>query len=116
MPGLPFGQLFGSTFFRYFIIVNDSVKQRPEEDRFYKLMELSYKVGLGKIYTEQEIQQQKKSLSFGREYDVSFEAGIDGLFNATDIDACIADKYDPTFHNGLTCWAGCDPGYCLGKW
>ena len=68
-------------------------------------MELSYKVGLGKIYTEQEIQQQKKSLSFAREYDLSFEAGIDGL-NANDIDACIADKYDPTFHNGLTCWAG----------
>jgi hypothetical protein len=92
-----------------------NIKQQKEEDRFYKLMELSYKIGLGKIYTEQEIEQQKRSLSFAREYNLSFESGIDGLFNSNDIDQCIADKYDPTFHNGLTCWAGIDPGYSTSK-
>jgi hypothetical protein len=92
-----------------------NIKQQPESERFYHLMELSYKVGLGKIYTKQEIELQKKSLSFNREYNLSFEAGIDALFNAQDIDSCIADSYDSTFHNGLTCWAGVDPGYSSSK-
>jgi Terminase large subunit, T4likevirus-type, N-terminal len=92
-----------------------NIKQQKEEDRFYHLMELSYKVGLGKIYTEQEIELQKKSLSFNREYNLSFEAGIDALFNAQDIESCIAETYDSTFHNGLTCWAGVDPGYSTSK-
>ncbi len=91
------------------------IKQQPESERFYHLMELSYKVGLGKIYTEQEIALQKRSLSFSREYNISFEAGIDGLFNPQDIDMCIADKYDPIFHNGLTTWCGIDPGYSTSK-
>jgi hypothetical protein len=87
------------------------IKQQPESERFYHLMELSYKVGINKIYTSEEIEIQKKSLSFAREMDCSFESGIDSLFNANAIDACIADKYDPTFQNGLTCWCGVDPGY-----
>ena len=92
------------------------IKQQPESERFYHLMELSYKVGLGKIYSEQEIEHQRNnSRSFNREYPLSFDAGIDALFNAQDIDSCIADTYDSTFHNGLTCWAGVDPGYSTSK-
>ena len=89
------------------------------EDRFYRLLELPYAAGLNwvanKIYTEQEIAIQRKSLSFPREMQCSFEAGVDALLNATDIDLCIADKYDPTFTNGLTCWGGVDPGYSTSK-
>lgn len=75
---------------------------------FTDLLELPYQVGLNKIYSEQEI---RKSLSFPREMECSFESSIDALFNSYNIDQCVADKYDTTFYNGLSCWAGCDPGF-----
>lgn len=92
-----------------------NIKQQPEHERFYRLMELPYQVGLNKIYTEQEIAIQRKSLSFPREMECSFESSIDALFNSYSIDQCIADKYDTTFYQGLTCWGGCDPGFSTSK-
>jgi hypothetical protein len=91
-----------------------NIKQQPEQDRFYHLMELSYKVGLGKIYTEQEIELQKKSLSFAREYNLSFESGIDALFNVQDLEAVFSDKYDTSEKActipSITRWLGVDFG------
>jgi hypothetical protein len=105
----------------------DIIRQQPKNERFYKLMELLYKVGLGKIYTEQEIELQKKSLSFAREYDLSFESGIDAIFNAQDIEAAINDKYDTSDEActlpSVTKWLGVDAGFstsafglCIIQW
>lgn len=49
------------------------------------------------------------------EYDLSFESGIDAIFNAQDLEAVFSDKYDAsdaacTFPQ-LTKWLGVDPGY-----
>jgi hypothetical protein len=90
-------------------------------------MELLYKVGLGKIYTEQEIELQKKSLSFASEYDLSFESGIDALFNAQDLEAVFLDRYDSSEEActipSMTRWYGIDCGYstsafgiCIIQW
>jgi late competence protein required for DNA uptake (superfamily II DNA/RNA helicase) len=58
----------------------DFIRQQSEEECFYKRMFLSYKVGLNKIYTPEEIEIQKKSLSFEKEYNLSFESGLDSIF------------------------------------
>ena len=94
------------------------IKQQPESDRFYRLMEFSYKVGLNKIYTEQEIEQQKAtSLSFPREYDLSFDISQNAIFNVQDIEVAINDKYEiediPA--TSTTHWIGIDPGFSTSK-
>ena len=42
----------------------EQIRQEPEDKCIYKRMYLSYDVGLGKIYTQQEIELQKQSPSF----------------------------------------------------
>jgi hypothetical protein len=93
------------------------IKQQPEEERFYHLMELSYKVGLGKIYSEQEIELQKKSLSFEKEYNLNFNTSLDAIFNTQDIDAVVNDPYviEDVPTTSTTHWIGIDPGFSTSK-
>jgi len=97
----------------------DIIRQQPEDKCFYHRMYLSYKTGLGKIYTSEEIEIQKKSLSFAKEYDLCFESGLDAIFNPADLEVVFSDKYDTSdavcTMPEVTRWLGADPGAATSK-
>lgn len=55
----------------------------------YRRIHLDYTYGLGKIYTEEEIEKAKASPSFEREYNNKFGYGIDNVFLPEHIDKAI---------------------------
>jgi hypothetical protein len=54
-------------------------------------MLLDYTYGLGKIYTQEEIEKAKASPSFEV---LKYLGGIGNVFSPADIDAAIANEYD----------------------
>ena len=69
--------------------------------------------GLGKIYTEYEIEQAKKSSSFGREYSGVYGLGDGNIFPYQQIDACSLEFDIAKFEGGGT--IAVDPGYGSSK-
>lgn len=67
----------------------ESIEKEPEETCIYRRLKLPYTVGLGTIYTEQEIELAKASPSFSREYDLHYGGQAGNLFHETDISAAI---------------------------
>ena len=61
----------------------------------YEYLILNYKLGVGKIYDEQEIEAEKHKRYFPKEYDNKFAGAEGNLFNPEDVRACIDDTYDP---------------------
>lgn len=68
----------------------------------YELKILNYKLGVNKIYDEQEIEEEKLKPYFPREYDNKFAGAEGNLFNRLDVYACIDDKYDPSISHAET--------------
>ena len=66
-----------------------------EEPSLYYRLKLDYTYGLGKIYTEQDIAEARKSPQFGREYEGKYLGLIGNCFSETKIQSCIDDSYDP---------------------
>jgi hypothetical protein len=60
-----------------------------EKDSIYKKFKLDYTVGLNKIFTTEEIQQQMKSPSFKQEYCCQYLGTIGNLFLPLQIQTCI---------------------------
>jgi hypothetical protein len=56
---------------------------RPQSDTFYKQYKFDYKVGVGHIFTEMQIEEQKKSEFFEREYNLQF-GGLSGNYFSTN--------------------------------
>ena len=81
--------------------------------REFKTIELFYKLGLGKIYTDYEIEQAKKMPSFEREYNGKYGVGEGNIFPYQLVDACI-EEYDLTPGTGLTVLA-VDSAYGTSK-
>lgn len=67
----------------------DRIDREPEETCLYKRLKLSYEVGLGKIYSQDEIEKAKHSPSFEREYMLKFLGGIGNVFTQAQVDACV---------------------------
>jgi hypothetical protein len=92
----------------------DRIEKEPEETCIYKRILMDYTYGLGKIYTEEEIDKAKISPSFEREYNLQYLGGIGNVFHTKDIDAAIekGKLYDPTTSNiySQKCM-GIDPAY-----
>ncbi len=75
--------------FVYFVSTPDKpngmfyeIFSRPQEETFYKQYKLDYRVGEGLIFTKQQIEEQKKSEFFAREYELQF-GGLSGNFFST---------------------------------
>ena len=85
-----------------------------EENSLYEKLYFDYTVGLGKMWTLDEIKLQMQSPSFEREYHLKFLGQLGNLFPAHEIDACAAE-YDLTYNNGCVHWLGVDPGYGSSK-
>jgi hypothetical protein len=78
---------------------------------------LDYNYGIGKIYTAEEIEKAKLSLSFEREYNLKYLGKIGNVFHTKDIEAAIEKcrKYNPDDFNPSYYFTsrsmGIDPAY-----
>ena len=79
----------------------DSIEKETEESCIYKRIRLDYTYGLDKIYTREEIEKARVSLSFEREYNLEYLGGIGNVFHTKDIDAALekGKLYDPSVSN-----------------
>jgi len=75
----------------------DTIERENEKDCIYKRLKLDYTYGLNKIYSLEEIEKQKQSPSFKREYDLQYLGLIGNTFHTKDIDRAIelGKKYNP---------------------
>ena len=66
-----------------------NIENEPEDTCLYKRLKLDYKYGVGKIYTEEEIEKAKQSPAFDREYGLQYLGKIGNIFNPSQINKTI---------------------------
>lgn len=79
----------------------------------FKTIEVFYERGLGKIFTEYEIEQAKKTSSFEKEYNGKYDQTEGNIFPYDLVDACI-EEYDLSPGNGIKMVA-VDPAFGSSK-
>jgi hypothetical protein len=90
----------------------EQIEREDEETCIYKRLVLDYKVGLGKIYSQEEIEKLKRSPSFEREYCCRYLGHQGNTFRPEDIERCKSIKYDPDKINRFAAISlGIDPGW-----
>jgi hypothetical protein len=67
----------------------ERIEKEPESTCLYKRLFLDYTYGLGRIYSEADIDAAKASPSFEREYNLKYLGLIGNVFHTKDIDAAI---------------------------
>ena len=79
----------------------ERIEKESEDTCIYKRLFLDYSYGIGKIYTQEEIEKAKASPSFEREYNLKYLGIIGNVFHTKDIEAAIEKgrKYDPNDFN-----------------
>lgn len=83
-----------------------------EEPSLYNKIFLPYTIGIGTIYTAEQIVQNMKSPSFPQEYDLKYMGGIGNVFHYEDIDFITNDKYNPAEYNPIAShFMGIDVGF-----
>jgi hypothetical protein len=75
----------------------ERIEKESEDTCLYKRLFLDYTYGIGKIYTQEEIEKAKQSPSFEREYNLKYLGKIGNVFHTKDIEAAIEKgrKYNP---------------------
>jgi hypothetical protein len=95
----------------------ERIEKESEDICLYKRIFLDYTYGIGKIYTQQEIEKAKQSPSFEREYNLKYLGKIGNVFHTKDIEATIEKgrKYNPDDFNPYYSFTsrsmGIDPAY-----
>jgi hypothetical protein len=93
----------------------DRIEHEPESTCLYRRLFLDYTYGLGRIYTEQEIAEARRSPSFEREYNLKYLGLIGNVFHTKDIEAAM--KRGRNLPNNFSTNSytqksvGIDPGY-----
>ncbi len=90
------------------------IEQEPEESCLYKRLKMDYRYGLGKIYTQEEIDKAERSPGFDREYGLQYLGKIGNVFNPSQIDRVIelGEKYKNVSINDYTLHSvGVDAGF-----
>jgi hypothetical protein len=79
----------------------ERIESEAEDTCLYRRIFLDYTYGIGKIYTEDEIEKAKQSPSFEREYNLKYLGRIGNVFHTKDIKAAIEKgrKYNPDSFN-----------------
>lgn len=73
--------------------------EKEEPSQYHKIF-LPYTIGLRDgMYTEEEIEEGKKSPSFEREYNLQYGVGVGDIFPSDLVDA-VTEDYDLTLGNG----------------
>jgi hypothetical protein len=91
-----------------------NIEKENEDTCLYKRLKMDYHYGLGKIYTQQEIDKAKQSPGFGREYELQYLGRIGNVFNSLQIDRAIelGEQYKNVAINGYTLHSvGVDTGF-----
>lgn len=83
-PGEEFGDIMDN--------IHDEIKEGKSS---YKLVQLPYTLGVGKIYDPKLIESEKEQLYFPREYELQKSIGLGDLFLESTIQKCLDTKYDP---------------------
>ena len=73
----------------------ERIEKEPFETCIYKKMFLDYTYGLGKIYTQEEIDKARASPSFEREYCLKYQGLIGNVFSWSSIENALKVKYNP---------------------
>jgi hypothetical protein len=92
----------------------EHIEKEDEETCLYKRLLLDYTYGLGKIYTQEEIDKAKASPSFEREYNLKYLVLIGNVFHTKDIEAAIqkGTGYSPSEINDYSQKSmGIDPAF-----
>lgn len=91
-------------------------RMEHENPCLYHRIQLPYTVGLGNIYSEQDIIEAKKSPSFEREYNLKYGYGIGNIFLPQQVDACEKIPYNPDeiIRKAPSCM-GIDPAFGSSK-
>jgi hypothetical protein len=93
----------------------ESIEKEPAETCLYKRLFLDYTYGVGKIYTEDEINAAKASPSFEREYNLKYLGLIGNVFHIKDIEKAIEKGTAIPPSNKVNTYTlkamGLDPGF-----
>jgi hypothetical protein len=73
----------------------NQIEKEPFDTCLYKKFFLDYLWGLGKIYTNEEIEIAKLSPSFPREYQLQYQGLIGNVFSTLSIENCQKISYNP---------------------
>lgn len=73
----------------------DKIEREPEQNCIYNRLFLDYTYGIDKIYTNEDIENAKRSPSFDREYNLKYLGIIGNTFHTQDIDEAVKIEYDP---------------------
>ena len=73
----------------------ERIEKEAYDSCIYKKLFLHYSEGVGKIYTEREIEKAKKSPSFPREYELQYQGLIGNVFSPRSIENAQKVAYDP---------------------
>jgi hypothetical protein len=71
----------------------ENIEREPKDSCIYNRLTLSYRVGLGRIYTRKEINKARKSPGFDREYDLKYGYDTGNIFPYKAVNACV-EEYD----------------------
>jgi hypothetical protein len=94
----------------------DKIEKEPFESCIYKKIFLDYTYGVGKIYTQEEIDKAKKSPSFPREYELQYQGLIGNVFSTNALSKCQEMEYDPdTVIPNCKISIGIDPSFGSSK-
>jgi hypothetical protein len=92
----------------------EHIEKEDEETCLYKRLLLDYTYGLGRIYTQEEIDKAKASPSFEREYNLKYLGLIGNVFHTKDIESAIqkGTQYSPSEINHFSQKSmGIDPAF-----
>ena len=91
----------------------ERIEKEPESTCLYKRLFLDYTYGLGKIYTQDEIDAAKQSPSFEREYNLKYLGLIGNCFHTKDIESAM--EKGKRFEHGINSYTqksvGLDPSF-----
>ncbi len=68
----------------------EKIELEDDKTCIYHRMFLPYTVGLGKVYTQQEIAEAMKSPSFQREYNLQYGYGIGNVVTPSELDSAMS--------------------------
>lgn len=95
--------------------IQDEIQQKDIGSP-YKLIQLPYQVGVGKIYDPQLIEHEKTMPYFPREYELKKAIGLGNILNEYQIQQCLDIKYDPDRLVAMSPKViSIDPGYGSSK-
>lgn len=92
----------------------ERIEKEPEATCLYHRLFLDYTYGLGRIYTQEEIEAAKQSPSFEREYNLKYLGLIGNVFHTKDIEAAIEKGRNFNIENVNAYtqkFVGLDPGF-----